>query len=62
MPHSVADAAAQGRFAAQAKIKHLLLAQRVRAVLGKEAETLALIRPHYSGTVDFGSDLLCVTP
>jgi ribonuclease BN (tRNA processing enzyme) len=62
LPHSVADATAQGKFAAQAKIKHLLLARRVRAVLGKEAETLALIRSHYSGTVDFGTDLACITP
>ena len=48
-----------GRIAAQAKVKKLVLSHRMLRTLGREAETLAAIRVHYAGPVEFADDLSC---
>lgn len=51
-----------GRVAAAAKVKSLLLSHRMRRTLGREAETLALIRGSYAGPVEFAEDLASYRP
>lgn len=48
-----------GRIAAQARVKKLVLSHRMLRTLGREAETLAAIRTHYAGPVEFADDLSC---
>jgi ribonuclease BN (tRNA processing enzyme) len=62
LTHSVAAAAEQARLAEAAKVKQLILNARPRAALGKEVETLGLIRRHYTGAVVLANDLDCVSP
>lgn len=62
LPHNIAATAEQARLADGAKVKQLILNARSRATLGKEAETLGLIRRQYAGPVAFANDLDCVSP
>jgi ribonuclease BN (tRNA processing enzyme) len=48
-----------GRIAAQARVKKLVLSHRMLRTLGREADTLAAIRAHYAGQVEFADDLSC---
>lgn len=45
-----------GKIAAKAKVKKLVLSHRMNRTLGKEAQTLAVIRQHYQGPVEFAED------
>lgn len=51
-----------GRVAAVAGVKKLVLSHRMRRTLGREAETLELIREHFDGPVEFAEDLAVVVP
>jgi ribonuclease BN (tRNA processing enzyme) len=48
-----------GEIAAKAQAKKLVLSHRMLRTLGKEDQTLAEIRKHYSGPVTFANDLDC---
>jgi ribonuclease BN (tRNA processing enzyme) len=48
-----------GQIAADAHVKNLVLSHRMLRTLGKEDQTLAEIRKHYSGPVTFADDLDC---
>jgi ribonuclease BN (tRNA processing enzyme) len=48
-----------GTIAANAHVQQLVLSHRMMRTLGKEDETLAEIRRHYSGPVMFANDLDC---
>jgi ribonuclease BN (tRNA processing enzyme) len=48
-----------GQIAAEAHVKHLVLSHRMLRTLGKETQTQAEIRKHYSGSLDFANDLDC---
>jgi ribonuclease BN (tRNA processing enzyme) len=54
MPPSVV-----GTIAANAHVKQLVLSHRMLRTLGKESETEAEIRRHYSGPIAFANDLDC---
>ncbi|RLA19513.1 MAG: MBL fold metallo-hydrolase [Gammaproteobacteria bacterium] len=45
------------RIAHQAGVKKLILAHRMKRTLGKEQQTLAIIRRHYKGQVIFAEDM-----
>ncbi|WP_305908840.1 MBL fold metallo-hydrolase [Methylomarinum sp. Ch1-1] len=45
-----------GKIAAQAEVHKVILSHRMNRTLGKEAETLALIRKNYQGPVAFAED------
>lgn len=51
-----------GEIAGQTKVKQLILSHRMRRTLGREKETLAEIRQHYSGPVQFADDMACYEP
>jgi ribonuclease BN (tRNA processing enzyme) len=51
-----------GRLARTAEIKQLVLAPRTRITLGREEESAAAIRRHYTGAIVFANDLDCLTP
>ena len=51
-----------GKIAGQTKVKQLVLSHRMQRTLGREAETLTLIRQHYTGPVQFADDLQCFRP
>ena len=46
-----------GKIANEANVKKLILSHRMKRTLGKEKETLELVRQHYSGAVEFSNDL-----
>jgi ribonuclease BN (tRNA processing enzyme) len=48
-----------GRIAGQAKVRQLVISHRMNRSLGREVETLALIRESYDGPVHFEGDLQC---
>lgn len=48
-----------GRIASEAGVRRLVLSHRMNRSLGREEETLALIREFYQGPVDFAEDLQC---
>ena len=48
-----------GQIAGDAHVKQLVLSHRMLRTLGKEDQTLAEIRKHYSGPVVFANDLDC---
>ena len=48
-----------GQIAADAHVKHLVLSHRMLRTLGKEDQTVAEIKKHYSGPVTFANDLDC---
>lgn len=48
-----------GEIARQATVKRLVLSHRMLRTLGKEKQTLAAIKRHYTGPVDFADDLDC---
>jgi len=48
-----------GKIAARAGIKELVLSHRMKRTLGKETESLAIIRKLYNGPVVFADDLQC---
>jgi ribonuclease BN (tRNA processing enzyme) len=48
-----------GQIAESAHVKNLVLSHRMLRTLGKETETQAEIRKHYSGPVTFANDLDC---
>jgi ribonuclease BN (tRNA processing enzyme) len=48
-----------GRIAGQAKVRQLVISHRMNRSLGREVETLALIRESYDGPVHFAGDLQC---
>jgi ribonuclease BN (tRNA processing enzyme) len=48
-----------GRIAAEEKVRQLVLSHRMNRSLGREEETLALIRKSYDGPVHFADDLQC---
>jgi ribonuclease BN (tRNA processing enzyme) len=48
-----------GRIAGQAKVRQLVISHRMNRSLGREEETLALIRESYDGPVHFADDLQC---
>jgi len=48
-----------GEIAAKAQVKKLVLSHRMLRTLGREDQTLAEIKKHYSGPVTFASDLDC---
>ena len=48
-----------GQIAADAHVKQLVLSHRMLRTLGKEDQTLAEIKKHYSGPVTFANDLDC---
>jgi ribonuclease BN (tRNA processing enzyme) len=49
-----------GEIAAKAQVKKLVLSHRMLRTLGKEDQTLAEIKKHYSGPVTFANDLDCL--
>ena len=51
-----------GRLAQQGQVKQLVLTHRMLRTLGKEEETLAIIRRVYTGPVIFAKDLECFIP
>ena len=51
-----------GRIAAAAGVKGLLLSHRMTRSLGREEETLDMIRRNYGGPVEFAEDMMCVSP
>jgi ribonuclease BN (tRNA processing enzyme) len=48
-----------GEIAEKAQVKKLVLSHRMLRTLGKEEQTLAEIRKHYAGPVEFANDLNC---
>lgn len=48
-----------GHIAAEARVRQLVLSHRMNRSLGREEETLALIRKSYDGPVHFADDLQC---
>ena len=72
--HAVAEVAADaeraphappsviGRLAREAGIKQLVLSHRTRATLGREEESLEILRRQYAGTIAFANDLDCFRP
>ena len=48
-----------GKIAGRAGVKALVLSHRMKRTLGKETESLAIIREHYQGPVTFADDLQC---
>jgi ribonuclease BN (tRNA processing enzyme) len=48
-----------GQIAESAHVKNLVLSHRMLRTLGKETETQAEIRKHYSGPITFANDLDC---
>jgi len=48
-----------GDIAAKAKVKQLVLSHRMLRTLGKEKQTLAMIRQHYAGLITFAEDKQC---
>jgi ribonuclease BN (tRNA processing enzyme) len=48
-----------GQIAADARVKNLVLSHRMLRTLGKEDQTQAEIRKHYSGLLEFANDLDC---
>jgi ribonuclease BN (tRNA processing enzyme) len=48
-----------GQIASEAHVKSLVLSHRMLRTLGKENQSLAEIRKHYSGPVSFSDDLSC---
>lgn len=59
VPESAVEVA---RIAHDAGVKQLVLSQRTRRTLGRETETLDLIKKRYTGPVEFANDLDCFTP
>ena len=51
-----------GRIAHDAGVKQLVLSHRMLRTLGRETETLDLIKKSYDGPVEFANDLDCFTP
>ena len=51
-----------GRIAHDAGVKQLVLSHRMLRTLGRETETLDLIKKRYTGPVEFANDLDCFTP
>jgi ribonuclease BN (tRNA processing enzyme) len=51
-----------GHIAQAAKTKQLVLSHRMLRTLGKEEETLAVIRKAYGGPATFADDLSCFRP
>lgn len=51
-----------GQIAAQADVRQLVLSHRMNRTLGREDETLGLIRQHYAGPVHSADDLQCFQP
>ncbi|MHB8535973.1 MAG: MBL fold metallo-hydrolase [Sulfuricaulis sp.] len=51
-----------GRIAQAAEVKQLVLSHRMRRTLGRETETLDMIKKRYPGPVEFANDLDCFTP
>jgi ribonuclease BN (tRNA processing enzyme) len=51
-----------GRIAHDAGVKQLVLSHRMLRTLGRETETLDLIKKNYAGPVEFANDLDCFTP
>jgi len=51
-----------GNIAQTAKVKQLVLSHRMLRTLGKEEETLAVIRKVYAGPATFADDLSCYRP
>jgi ribonuclease BN (tRNA processing enzyme) len=51
-----------GRIAAEAGVKSLLLSHRMNRSLGREEETLGIIRRVYKGPIEFAEDMMCVSP
>jgi len=51
-----------GRIARDAGVKQLVLSHRMLRTLGRETETLDLIKKSYAGPVEFANDLDCFTP
>lgn len=51
-----------GQIAARTGARQLVLVHRGGATLGREAETTAHIRQHYTGALGFADDLACYTP
>lgn len=51
-----------GRLAQQGQVKQLVLSHRMLRTLGKEEETLAVIRRIYTGPALFAQDLQCFIP
>ena len=49
-----------GKIAAKAGVKQVLLSHRMKRTLGKEPQTLKVIRQSYQGVVEFADDLQCV--
>jgi ribonuclease BN (tRNA processing enzyme) len=48
-----------GRIAAEAKVRQLVLSHRMNRSLGREQESLTLIRKSYDGPAHFADDLNC---
>lgn len=48
-----------GKFTAEAQAKQLVLTHRMQRTIGKESESEAAIRQHYSGSLSFADDLNC---
>lgn len=51
-----------GKIAARADVQKLVLSHRMLRTLGKEQETMKLIRKHYNGSVKFAEDLDVIQP
>lgn len=51
-----------GRIAAQAEVGALVLGHRMTRTLGREAESLEIVRRAYGGPVSFAEDLDCFAP
>ncbi len=51
-----------GKIAAKAGVRHLILSHRMQRTLGKEPQTLRIIRKHYQGPVDFAEDMAMFLP
>ncbi len=48
-----------GKIAKQANVKQLILSHRMHRTLGRENESLAIIKKYYNGPVTFANDLDC---
>jgi ribonuclease BN (tRNA processing enzyme) len=51
-----------GKIAAKAKVKKLVLSHRMMRTLGREQETLKIIRKSYKGPVKFADDMDVILP
>jgi len=51
-----------GEIAQASDARQLVLVHRLRATLGREEESLAAIRRHFKGPVEFADDLACYRP